>query len=112
MEQIKKFLDYTNEKYEIYEYEGHLEANTKSIKFLFVEPHEGNKNKWLFRASTIAAFDRWANSSAIELFFDSEKELCDYLYNHRLEIYEELLSYLSIEYFELEKDYDELEEMR
>lgn len=102
MEDIKRFLEYNSEEYTTYEYEGRLDADTDSIKFLFIAPHSGTDNRWLFRASTIAAFDRWANSSGVEEFFDTEKELCDYLYNHMSDIYMNLIKYLSNVYTELE----------
>lgn len=52
--------------------------------------------------TTISAFDRWANSTAIEKFFETDIELCNFLYEHQLDIYKELLEYLSEEYDELE----------
>lgn len=93
--------------YDIYEDDGRLEAKTDTIKYLIVKPHEGNGNRWLLRISTIAAFDRWANSRAIEKFFDTETELCEYLTDHQLEIYRDLIRYLSDEYDELERVYSE-----
>lgn len=91
------------EQYDIYEYEEHLEARTKTTIFMIVSPHEGNKYRWMFRASTISAFDRWANSTAIEEFFETDIELCNYLSEHKLDIYIQLIEYLSREYDELEE---------
>lgn len=59
-----------------------------------------NNPKWLVRFSTVSAFDRWANSTAIEKFFDTMDEVIEYLTNNELDIYKELLSYLSEEYEE------------
>ena len=95
--------------YDIYEDDGRLKAKTDTIKYLIVEPREGNGNKWLLRISTIAAFDRWANSRTIEKFFDTETELCEYLKGHQLEIYRALIRYLSDQYDELERVYIESE---
>lgn len=60
---------------------------------MIVSPHSGTNNKWLLRTSTISIFDRWANSTAQEEFFDTNKELCEYLSNHQLDIYKKLLIY-------------------
>lgn len=57
----------------------------------------------MFRASTISAFDRWANSTAVEEFFETDIELCNYLSEHKLDIYMQLIEYLSREYDELEE---------
>jgi len=59
----------------------------------------------MFRATTRTAFDRWANSTAIEEFFDTDVELCQYLQEHRLDIYKKLLNYLSEEYDDLQEAY-------
>lgn len=91
--------------YEIYEYEGHLEARTGTVIFMIVEPHSGTKNRWVLRVSTESAFDRWANSTAIEKFFDSDIELCNYLYDYQLDIYKDLVRYLSREYDEVAEAY-------
>lgn len=101
MKNIKRWFENDYENYEITEYDGHLEAKTKTVLYLIVEPHSGTDNKWMLRVTTISAFDRWANSRAIEEFFDSEIELCNYLYDHQLDIYKSLLEYLSEEYDEV-----------
>lgn len=93
---------FENNCWDFDEFEDHFEGRTDTARYLVVEPHEGNGNKWLLRISTIAAFDRWVNSRAIEKFFDTETELCEYLKGHQLEIYQELVEYLSTEYDELE----------
>lgn len=98
MENIKRWLENNCEIYDVVEYYGHLEARTNTVLYLFVEPHSGTDNRWMLRATTISAFDRWANSTPIEEFFDSEIELCNYLYEHQLDIYKNLLEYLSEEY--------------
>lgn len=56
MENIRRWFE--NDKvnngqdYEIYEYEGHLEARTDTVIFMIVEPHSGTKNRWMLRVST------------------------------------------------------------
>lgn len=87
--------------YDIYEDDGRLKAKTDTIKYLIVEPHEGNGNRWLLRISTIVAFDRWANSTAVEEFFDTEIGLYNYLKNNQLYIYKDVLRSLSEEYEEM-----------
>jgi len=98
MENIKRWFvnDYRN--YEICELNGKLQAQTDTVIYLIVEPHSGTRNKWLLRVSTRSAFNRWADSAAIEMFFETDIELCNYLYDHQLDIYERLLEYLSSEY--------------
>ena len=101
MKNIKNWFENDYENYEITEYEGHMEARTDMVLFLIVEPHSGTDNRWMLRITTISAFDRWANSCAVEEFFNSSIELCNYLYEHQLDIYKELLKYLSVEYDEV-----------
>ena len=103
MENVKRWFENDYENYDITESEGRLDARTDTVYFLIVSPHSGNDNKWMLRVSTIAAFDRWANSTAVEVFFETEVELCNYLYDHQLDIYKDLLKYLSLEYREQER---------
>lgn len=106
MENIRKWfendtINNSGQDYEIDEYDGHLEARTDTAIFMIVEPHEGTNNKWLLRVSTRSAFDRWANSTAMEEFFDTDIELCNYLSEYQLYIYKTLVEYLSHEYDEV-----------
>lgn len=101
MKDIERWFENDYENYEITKYDGHLEARTKSVLYLIVEPHSGTEGRWMLRVTTMSAFDRWANSTAIQEFFDSEIELCNYLYEHQLDIYKNLLEYLSEEYDEI-----------
>lgn len=100
MENIKRWFENDCEKYEIREYEGRLEARTNTVIYMIVSPHIGTDNRWMLRVTTISAFDRWANSMAVEMFFETDIELCLYLYDHQLDIYKDLLEYLSLEYEE------------
>lgn len=72
---------------------------------VIVPPHSGTKYRWLVRFSTVAAFDRWANSRAIEEFFEAKEDVEKYLRENKVNIYTELLEYLSCEYKELWEDY-------
>ena len=101
MKNIKRWFENDYENYDITEYEGHLEARTNTVLYMIVEPHSGTDNRWMLRVTTISAFDRWANSTPIEKFFDSEIELYNYLYTNQLDIYKQLLEYLSLEYDEV-----------
>ena len=101
MKNIKRWFENDYENYDITEYEGHLEARTNTVLYMIVEPHSGTDNRWMLRVTTISAFNRWANSTPLERFFDSEIELCNYLYAHQLDIYKQLLEYLSLEYDEV-----------
>lgn len=104
MEEIKEWFENNYENYEINEYEGHLEARTDTVIYMIVAPHSGTDNRWMLRVSTRSAFDRWANSTAVEEFFETEIEVCNYLYEHQLDIYKMLLAYLSEEYDELDEN--------
>lgn len=73
----------------------------KTMLILVVDGAYRNDGKWLVRISTLAGFDRWANSCAIEETFKSKEEVIQYFKEHKLEIYEELLSYLANEYDEV-----------
>lgn len=109
MENIRRWFE--NDKvnngqdYEIYEFEGHLEARTGTVIFMIVEPHSGTRNRWLLRVTTESAFDRWANSTAVEKFFNTDIELCNYLHEHQLDIYKDLVGYLSREYDDVAEEY-------
>lgn len=97
----------SGEHYDFLEYEGHLEVRTETAIFMVVEPHSGTNRKWMLRISTMRAFDRWANSTPIELFFDSDVKLCNYLHDNQLNIYKRLLKYLSEEYDDILDSYEE-----
>lgn len=87
--------------YEVDEYETTLQAKTDTILFLVVKPHSGTNGKWILRVAALASFDRWANSTAVEKFFDTELELRNYLENNQLYIFKDLLRSLSEEYEEM-----------
>lgn len=107
MNNIKRWFENDSEDYDIAEYDGNLEAKTNMVRYLIVSPHSGTDNRWMLRVTTVSAFDRWANSAGVREFFETEIELCLYLDTHQLDIYKELLEYLSLEYDTL---YDELTE--
>lgn len=107
MEKIKRIL---REEYGLIDMfedgDGVIYAQSDLITCQVVMPHSGTDNKWMIRFSTVAGFDRWANSCAIEIFFEYKDELLEYLERDRVGIYEDLLRYLSDEYFELEGSED------
>lgn len=108
MENIKRWFENDCNNYEFIEYDDdYLEARTDIVLYVIVSPHSGTDNKWMLRVSTISAFDRWANSTAIEKFFETDIELCHYLHIHQLDIYKDLIKYLSGEYEELSMAYEE-----
>ena len=75
-------------------------AKSDTILFQVVEPHRETSEKWLLRVAALTSFDRWANSTAVEKFFDTETDLCDYLENNQVDIYKAVLENLSEEYEE------------
>lgn len=99
MDIIKNWFE--NSGYEIEEYEATLQAKTDTILFLVVEPHDGTNGKWMLRVAALVSFDRWANSTAVEEFFDTETGLRNYLENNQLYIYKDVLRSLSEEYEEI-----------
>lgn len=99
MDIIKNWFE--DNGYEVDEYETTLQAKTDTILFLVVEPHNDTNGKWLLRAAALASFDRWANSTAVEEFFDTEIGLRNYLENNQLYIYKDVLRSLSEEYEEM-----------
>lgn len=103
MGKVRRWFEHNYENCDIVEYDGNLEAKTNIVRYLVVSPHSGTDNQWMLRVTTISAFDRWSNSTAVEEFFETEIELYLYLYNHQLDIYKNLLEYLSLEYEEVTK---------
>ena len=100
MKNIRQWFENDYENYDIVEHDGSLEAKTKLVHYLIVSPHSGTENRWMLRITTTSAFDRWSNSTVIEEFFETEIELCLYLYDRQLDIHRSLLEYLSLEYEE------------
>ena len=92
---------FKNNGYEVDEYETTLQAKTDIILFLVVEPHNGTNGKWMLRVAALVSFDRWANSTAVEEFFDTETGLRSYLENNQLYFYKNVLRNLSEEYEEM-----------
>nr|DAW45745.1 MAG TPA: hypothetical protein [Caudoviricetes sp.] len=94
------------------EYDDHktyqIEAENKLIVAFISSPFD-KILKWQVRFSTVAAFDRWSNSSAVWKEFDTEANVINYLKKEMFEIYVELLKYLSDEYKELWNLLDEME---
>ena len=99
MDIVKKW--FKDNGYEVDEYETTLQAKTDTILFLIVKPHNGTNGKWMLRVAAMMSFDRWANSTAVEEFFDTEIGLRNYLENNQLCIYKDVLRNLSEEYEEM-----------
>lgn len=92
---------FKNNGYEVDNYKTTLQAKTDTILFLIAEPHNGTNGKWMLRVAALVSFDRWANSTAVEEFFDTEIGLYNYLKNNQLYIYKDVLRSLSEEYEEM-----------
>lgn len=82
---------------------GMICAKNDMIIVLIVAPHSDTEYRWMLRISTTAAFDRWANSAAIEEFYETGDEIAQYLENNVVEIYGQLLTYLTGEYYEMKQ---------
>jgi hypothetical protein len=46
--------------------------NDKEWLFSLTEPHEGNRNQWLFRAEKRDNFDRWSNAYYEEKYMSTD----------------------------------------
>lgn len=99
MDIIKNWFE--DNGYEVDEYETTLQAKIDTILFLVVKPHSGTNGKWMLRAAALVSFDRWANSTTVEEFFDTEIGLRNYLENNQFYIYKDVLRSLSEEYEEM-----------
>lgn len=108
MKIIRKWFENNSDDYDIDEYDGHLEAKTIYALFMIVEPHPGTKNRWMLRVTALASFDRWANSTAVEEFFKTDVELCEYLSSHQLDIYKAMLGFLSEDYSGLHEAFNKM----
>ena len=99
MEKVKEIL---KEKYdvEMTETEYELCGQNSLMTVLIVKPHSGINYDYMIRISTVSAFDRWVNSCAIEKRFHTIQGLIQYLETEEVDIYKELLAYLSLEYEE------------
>lgn len=80
---------------------GNIYANSNTIVALVVAPHSGTNGKWMIRFSPSASFDRWANSRAIEKFFDTSEDVMNFLVCNLISIYQKLLERLTQDYKEL-----------
>lgn len=103
MENVKKIL---LEKYNLNAYcseSGDIYAGNKFINCGITSPCQGTNYKYFIRFSTVSAFDRWVNSTAVEEFFSTKEELVEFLTKNELDIYKQLLEYLSEEYNNLKE---------
>lgn len=89
--------------------ESHLYATSDVINLMVVSPHEGTKNKWMLRVGAMATFDRWANSTSIEKFFDCPEQIAIYLEEEMCSIYKKVLASLSQDAHDMQETIDELE---
>jgi hypothetical protein len=89
--------------------ESHLYATNNVINLMVVSPHEGTNNKWMLRVGPMVTFDRWANSTSIERFFDCPAHVAIYLEDRMDYIYQCLFESLSREIKE-EREFAENDE--
>lgn len=85
---------------------GSVYVQNEHIIALVVAPYEGNNYRYLVRFSTVAGFDKWTNSRAIEKEFYTAMEVIQYLKENKLEIYKTLFEYLSREYGYLKEEFE------
>lgn len=74
----------------------YVQGQNDHIIMLVVLPHD-NMKKWMLRVAPRVTFDRWANSTVIETFFDRQDILCNYIENNKAEIIEKMFVSLSKE---------------
>lgn len=65
-------------------------VQTQCTFCLIVSPHK-DLESWMLRIALRPTFDRWANSTVMEIFFNNEDEIIDYLEDNQLKIYKTLL---------------------
>lgn len=59
--------------------DGVLEIDNDTLHCQIVSPHSGTGNRWLVRIAPSASFDRWANSTAFQGYFDTFELMKNYL---------------------------------
>lgn len=89
--------------------ESHLYATNEFINLMVVSPHEGTNNKWMLRVGAMATFDRWANSTALERFFDKPEHVAMYLEEHADYVYKKVLESLTCDAQDMKENIEELE---
>ena len=105
MEKIKQWVKENPDYKIVYDKYDCLQFKTGTV-FIQVNDRKCKvDDRFVLSVSTIAAFDRWANSLAVEKFFITEGEVVDYLFNNELDIYKDLIKYLSEEYADMESLY-------
>lgn len=74
----------------------HMHAESDSMVFLVVAPHDDMKN-WLLRIAPRSTFDRWANSVVIERVLDNPATVASWLKNEKMFVNVKILNALSRE---------------
>lgn len=87
-----------------------VEGASEYVIALVIAPHEGTKNRWMLRMAARPCFDRWANSTHLELFFYEIDDLISYLEQEQRYIWMRLFKCLSGEYDELLEVYNRLDD--
>lgn len=89
--------------------ESHLYATNEFVNLMVVSPHEGTRNKWMLRVGAMATFDRWANSTALERFFDEPEHVAIYLEEHMDYVYKRVLESLTQDARDMQETIEDLE---
>lgn len=96
MDEIKRCLEIIFGNYTIFhEDKIELDMVTEIVRCMVIDFASRIDDRWMLRITTRSGFDKWSNSTAIEKFFNTKIELCNWLYEHQLDIYKDLLLYLS-----------------
>lgn len=85
-----------------------FDVDDGTIRGQIVPPHDGTGNRWFFRFAASASFDRWANSTACQAFFNEFDTMVDYLKESEAFILRQILEELNEDYKETDKLYEEL----
>ena len=106
MEKIKNWFKNNainnGERYIFFEQKGYLDVTTEEIVFMIAEPSK-TKNRWRLRVATFMT-----ELFVMEEFFETDIELCNYLYEHQLDIYKNSLKCLSKDYNKIYNQYSQL----
>ena len=88
---------------DVSEHEGKVEnihAENNELVLLVVPPHDHMKT-WMVRAAPRCTFDRWANSTVIEEYLETQKDVVNWLALSKADIVEKVLKSLSEEVVEM-----------
>lgn len=85
--------------------DGVLDIDDNTLHCQIISPHSGTGNRWLVRIAPSVSFDRWANSTAFQGYFDTFDLMIRYLNSSAcvVNILSDVLESLSADFKELQE---------